>query len=220
MKDQIDIQFVSDIMCPWCVVGLENLKAALIQLDDKIDAKITFQPFELNPDMPQEGQDFDEHIQQKYGISKEQSDQNRQVIKERGQAIDFIFSFKPESRMWNSFDAHRLLHWAEHEEKQAELKLALFKAHFTHGQNISNHDVLASVAAAVDLDPKAAKGVLEKGQFADDVRQKEAFWQKNGITSVPTIIVNNKYAISGAQPSETFKQALEDIINKENVESI
>ena len=200
MKDQIDIQFVSDIMCPWCVVGLGNLKAALIQLDDKIDAKITFQPFELNPDMPQEGQDFDEHIQQKYGISKEQSDQNRQVIKERGQAVDFIFSFKPESRMWNSFDAHRL--------------------HFTHGQNISNHDVLASVAAAVDLDPKAAKGVLEKGQFADDVRQKEAFWQKNGITSVPTIIVNNKYAISGAQPSETFKQALEDIINKENVESI
>ncbi|MGO3344373.1 MAG: DsbA family oxidoreductase [Marinomonas sp.] len=220
MKDQIDIQFVSDIMCPWCVVGLENLKAALIQLDDKIDAKITFQPFELNPDMPQEGQDFDEHIQQKYGISKEQSDQNRQVIKERGQAVDFIFSFKPESRMWNSFDAHRLLHWAEHEEKQAELKLALFKAHFTHGQNISNHDVLASVAAAVDLDPKAAKGVLEKGQFTDDVRQKEAFWQKNGITSVPTIIVNNKYAISGAQPSETFKQALEDIMNKENVESI
>lgn len=220
MKDQIDIQFVSDIMCPWCVVGLENLKAALIQLDDKIDAKITFQPFELNPDMPQEGQDFDEHIQQKYGISKEQSDQNRQVIKERGQEVGFIFSFKPESRMWNSFDAHRLLHWAEHEEKQAELKLALFKAHFTHGQNISNNDVLASVAAAVDLDPKAAKGILEKGLFADDVRQKEAFWQNNGITSVPTIIVNNKYAISGAQPPETFKQALEEIINKENAESI
>ncbi|MFI8621829.1 MULTISPECIES: DsbA family oxidoreductase [unclassified Marinomonas] len=219
MKDQIDIQFVSDVMCPWCVVGLGNLNQALAQLDDKVSANMTFQPFELNPDMPQEGQDFDEHIQQKYGISKEQSDQNRQAIKERGQEVGFDFSFKPESRMWNSFDAHRLLHWAEHEEKQAELKNALFKAHFTHAQNVSDHDVLASLAAAVGLDPKAAKGILESGQFADEVRQKEAFWQQNNITSVPTVIINNKYAISGGQPADVFKEALEEIISKEKAGS-
>lgn len=215
MKDQLDIQFVSDIMCPWCVVGLGNLNKALDELKDTLSVQMTFQPFELNPDMAQEGQDLTEHIQQKYGISKAQSDQNRDMIKARGQEVGFDFSFAPGSRMWNSFDAHRLLHWAEHEEKQAELKNALFKAHFTHGQNVSDHKVLADIAAAVGLDPKAAKGILESNQYADEVRQKEAFWQQNGITSVPTIIINNKYAISGGQPAEVFKEALENILREE-----
>jgi predicted DsbA family dithiol-disulfide isomerase len=178
---------------------------------------MSFQPFELNPDMPQEGQDFDEHIQQKYGISKEQSDQNRQTIKESGKNIGFDFSFKPGSRMWNSFDAHRLLHWAELEGKQAELKQALFEAHFTHGKNVSDHDVLVSLATAVGLNPKTSKSVLESGKFEEEVRQKEAFWQHNGITSVPTVIINNKYAISGGQPTQVFKESIEEIIRKEKL---
>lgn len=218
MKEQINIQFISDVMCPWCVVGLGNLNNALSQLEDKVDSKMTFQPFELNPDMPAEGQAFQEHITQKYGITKEQSDQNRLQIKARGEEIGFDFNFNDESRMRNSFDAHRLLHWAENEGKQAELKMALFKAHFTNNLDVSNYDVLAKLAAAVGLNSAAAKGILENGQYAEEVRQQETFWQQNGITAVPTIIINNKYAISGGQPAESFKQAIEDIIEKEKAE--
>ncbi|SBS40134.1 DSBA-like thioredoxin domain protein [Marinomonas spartinae] len=218
MKDSLNIQFISDIMCPWCVVGLGNLNNALAQLENTVDAEITFQPFELNPDMPAEGQAFQEHITEKYGITKEQSDQNRLQIKARGEEVDFDFNFNDESRMRNSFDAHRLLHWAEHEGKQAELKMALFKAHFTNNLDVSDYDVLAKLAAAVGLNSAAAKGILENGQYADDVRQKEAFWQQHGITSVPTIIINNKYAITGGQPAENFKQAIEDILEKEKTQ--
>jgi len=215
MKDSLNIQFISDIMCPWCVVGLGNLNNNLAQLEDTVDAEITFQPFELNPDMPAEGQAFQEHITEKYGITKEQSDQNRLQIKARGEEVDFDFNFNDESRMRNSFDAHRLLHWAEHEGKQAELKMALFKAHFTNNLDVSDYDVLAKLAAAVGLNSATAKGILESDQYADDVRQKEAFWQQHGITSVPTVIINNKYAITGGQPAENFKQAIEDILEKE-----
>jgi predicted DsbA family dithiol-disulfide isomerase len=215
MKNSLDIQFVSDVMCPWCVVGLGNLNKALEQLEDKVDATMTFQPFELNPDMPAEGQDFQEHIIEKYGISKEQSDQNRQMIQERGKELDFDFNFTDESRMRNSFDAHRLLHWAHLEGKQAELKAALFKAHFTHNQDVSDYTVLSKIAASVNLDPAAAKGILESGQYKDEVKKQKQLWQQNGISSVPTVIINNKYAISGGQPVETFKQAIEEIMMKE-----
>lgn len=214
MKEPLDIQFVSDVMCPWCVVGLGNLNKALDQLSDKIDTTLTFQPFELNPNMPAEGQDLSEHITEKYGINKEQSDQNREMIQARGKEVDFDFNFNSESRMRNSFDAHRLLHWAHLEGKQAELKKALFKAHFTHNQDVSDHKVLANLAASVGLDPTTAKGILDKNHFADEVREQEQTWQQNGITSVPTVIINNAYAISGGQPAEVFKSAIEEVLEK------
>ncbi|RBP81206.1 DsbA family oxidoreductase [Marinomonas rhizomae] len=214
MKDSLDIQFISDVMCPWCVVGLGNLNKALDQLSDKVDTTLTFQPFELNPNMSAEGQDLSEHITEKYGINKEQSDQNRDMIKTRGKEVDFDFNFTAESRIRNSFDAHRLLHWAQLEGKQAELKDALFKAHFTHNQDISDHQILANLAASVNLDPAAAKGILENNHFADEVRQQEQIWQQNGITSVPTVIINNAYAISGGQPAEVFKSAIEEVLEK------
>ncbi|GGN35601.1 MULTISPECIES: DsbA family oxidoreductase [Marinomonas] len=214
MKEPLDIQFISDVMCPWCVVGLGNLNQALEQLSDTVDATVTFQPFELNPKMPLEGQNLDEHITEKYGINKAQSEQNRAMIQARGKEIDFDFNFTTESRMRNSFDAHRLLHWAQLEGKQAELKSALFKAHFTHNQDISDHTILANLAASVNLDPAAAKGILENNHFADDVRQQEKIWQQNGITSVPTVIINNAYAISGGQPAEVFKSAIEEVLEK------
>ncbi|WOD09180.1 DsbA family oxidoreductase [Marinomonas sp. GJ51-6] len=216
MKNSLDIQFVSDIMCPWCVVGLGNLNKAIAELEDKVDVNITFQPFELNPTMPAEGQGFQEHIIEKYGITKEQSDQNRAAIQERGKELDFDFNFNDESRMRNSFDAHRLLHWANLEGKQAELKAALFKAHFTHNQDVSDYAVLSKIAASVDLDPSAAKGILESGQYKEEVKKLEQFWQQNGINSVPTVVINNKYAITGGQPAESFKQALEEIMASES----
>ncbi|MEO9274385.1 DsbA family oxidoreductase [Marinomonas sp. 5E14-1] len=216
MKDSLEIQFVSDIMCPWCVVGLGNLNKAIAELEDKIEANITFQPFELNPTMPAQGQGFQEHIIEKYGITKEQSDQNRAMMQERGKELDFDFNFTEESRMRNSFDAHRLLHWAELEGKQTELKMALFKAHFTHNQDVSDYSVLANLAASVNLDPAAAKGILENNHYAEEVRRQEKFWQENGINSVPTVIINNKYAITGGQPAESFKQAIEEIVASES----
>ncbi len=212
MKDSLDIQFISDVMCPWCVVGLGNLNKALEQLNDTVDATVTFQPFELNPNMPAEGQDLTEHITEKYGISKAQSEQNRAMIQARGKELDFDFNFTDESRIRNSFDAHRLLHWAGLEGKQAELKAALFKAHFTHNQNINDYSTLAHLAASVNLDPAAAKGILENGHFAEEVREQETLWQRNGISSVPTVIINNKYAISGGQPADVFKNAIEEIL--------
>lgn len=215
MKESVDIQFVSDIMCPWCVVGLGNLNNALEALKDSVEADITFQPFELNPEMPPEGQDFSEHITEKYGITKAQSDENRAMIQQRGKEIDFDFNFTPESRMRNSFDAHRLLHWAQLEGKQAELKAALFKAHFTHNQDVSDYSILANLAASVNLDPAAAKGILDHGHFTEEVRKQEKLWQQHGISSVPTVIINNKYAISGGQPAEVFKNAIEEILEKE-----
>lgn len=212
MKESLDIQFVSDIMCPWCVVGLGNLNKALDELKDTVSADITFQPFELNPEMRPEGQNFSEHITEKYGITKAQSDENRAMIQARGKEVDFDFNFTPESRMRNSFDAHRLLHWANLEGKQAELKMALFKAHFTHNQDVSDYSTLANLAASVNLDPAAAKGILENGHFTEEVRKLEQQWQQHGISSVPTVIINNKYAISGGQPADTFKKAIEDIL--------
>lgn len=218
MKEPLNIQFVSDVMCPWCVVGLGNLNKALASLQDAVEVDFTFQPFELNPSMPPEGQDLSEHITEKYGITKAQSDENRAIIQARGKDVDFDFNFTDESRMRNSFDAHRLLHWAKLEGKQAELKMALFKAHFTHNQDVSDHQTLANLAASVNLDLGAAKGILENGHFADDVRQQEQFWQQNGITSVPTVIINNKYAISGGQPADVFQNAIEEILQKEKAE--
>ena len=213
MKEPLDIQFISDVMCPWCVVGLGNLNQALEQLNDTVDATVTFQPFELNPNMPAEGQNLTEHITEKYGISKAQSEQNRAMIQARGKELDFDFNFTDESRIRNSFDAHRLLHWAGLEGKQAELKAALFKAHFSHNQNINDYSTLAHLAASVNLDPAAAKGILENGHFAEEVREQEALWQQNGISSVPTVIINNKYAISGGQPADVFKNAIEEILD-------
>ncbi|MFD1383437.1 DsbA family protein [Rhodanobacter aciditrophus] len=213
MQKSIDIQFVSDVMCPWCVVGLGNLNKALTSLNDvKVD--LTFRPFELNPNMPQEGQNLGEHLAEKYGVTPAQSKQNREMIQARGKAVDFDFNFQEDSRMWNSFDAHRLLHWAEIEGCQEALKKALFKAHFTDNRNVSDHQVLIDIAGDIGLDQEVTKGILASDEFAEEVRQLEQLWQRSGITSVPTVIINNQYAISGGQPPEVFLQALEEVLNQ------
>jgi predicted DsbA family dithiol-disulfide isomerase len=205
------IDFVSDVSCPWCVIGLRGLEQALDRVGDLVQADIHFQPFELNPDMPPEGQNVREHVAEKYGATPEQSAGTREAIRSRAADLGFTMAMKPDSRIYNTFDAHRLLHWAEETGKQAALKHALFDAYFTQGLNPGDHDVLVKAAKAVGLDAAKAREVLESGDYAKEVRQSEKFWRNQGINGVPAVIINQKYMISGGQPPEMFERALRSI---------
>ena len=211
MPATLKIDFVSDVSCPWCVIGLRALEQALDNVSDAAHADIHFQPFELNPQMPPEGQDIAEHIAQKYGSTAEQLARNQENIRARGEALGFTFNMEKRSRIYNTFDAHRLLHWAELEGRQAELKRALFAAYFTEGRNPSDRDVLVEVASRAGLDAVRAREILESGEYANDVRAREQFYGQAGIHAVPSVIVNDKYLIQGGQPVEVFEQALRKI---------
>ncbi|MET3132707.1 putative DsbA family dithiol-disulfide isomerase [Oxalobacteraceae bacterium GrIS 1.11] len=206
----IKIDFVSDVSCPWCVIGLKALEQALERLGDTAKAEIHFQPFELNPDMGPQGQDIGEHIAEKYGASDEQMAQTRAMIRARGAELGFSFEMGRRDRIYNTFDAHRLLHWAGLKGLQSELKHALFEAYFTKGDNPGSHQVLARVAGEIGLD--GAAEILASGAYADEVRGRERFYQQQGISSVPAIIINERHLISGAQGVEVFEQALRQII--------
>jgi predicted DsbA family dithiol-disulfide isomerase len=205
------IDFVSDVSCPWCIIGLRGLEEALARTGDLVDAHITFQPFELNPAMPPEGQNIVEHVAQKYGSTPEQSAANREMIRTRAAELGFAMRGTDRSRIYNTFDAHRLLHWAEMEGHQPALKRALFDAYFTDQQAPSNHEVLVAAAEKAGLDPEAAREVLASGRYAEEVRQAEQLWQSRGITAVPAIVIDDRYLISGGQPPEAFEQALRKI---------
>ena len=211
MSAPLKIDFVSDIACPWCVIGLRSLETALERVSGSVDADIHFQPFELNPQMPAEGQDIAEHIAQKYGSTPEQMARNQENIRARGAQLGFTFDMGKRSRIYNTFDAHRLLHWAELEGKQSALKNALFAAYFTEGRNPSDREVLLDVATQAGLDASQAREVLESGRYADDVREREHFYQSRGINAVPSVIINDKYLVQGGQPPEVFEQALRRI---------
>ena len=211
MASPLKIDFVSDIACPWCVIGLKALEQALERIGDEARVDLHFQPFELNPQMPPEGQDIAEHIAQKYGSTPEQLRSNQEGIRARGAALGFTFDMNKRSRIYNTFDAHRLLHWAELEGRQHALKQALFAAYFTDGRNPSDREVLIDVATQAGLDPARAREILESSLYADDVREREQFYSQHGIKAVPSIIINNKYLIQGGQPVEVFEQALRKI---------
>jgi predicted DsbA family dithiol-disulfide isomerase len=211
MKKQIKIDFVSDVSCPWCAIGLQSLQTALKELDGELDASLTFQPFELNPQMVPEGEDILEHLSHKYGSTPEQMAAAQENIRARGEALGFTFNMGKRSRIYNTFNAHRLLHWAELEGKQVELKNALFKAYFTEGENPSDNALLVRVAASVGLDATRAQAILDSDEFASEVREQEQFYQQSGIHSVPAIILNDRHLISGGQPPEVFAQALRQI---------
>lgn len=206
------IDFVSDVSCPWCAIGLKSLEQALSRLPE-LQVELNFQPFELNPQMVPEGQDINEHLAQKYGAGPEQLAHTREAIRQRGEALGFTFTMGARSRIYNTFDAHRLLHWAHTQggSLQRDLKLALFTAYFTEGRNPGAHEVLLGAAEAVGLDRSAAEAVLASGAFADEVREAEAFYQSQGISSVPAVIINDRHLISGGQPPEVFEQALRQI---------
>ncbi|MFA6112521.1 MAG: DsbA family oxidoreductase [Sphingomonas sp.] len=211
MPRPMKIDFVSDVSCPWCIIGLRGLEEALAKTGDVVDAHITFQPFELNPAMPPEGQNIVEHVAQKYGSTPEQSAANREMIRARAAELGFAMRGTDQSRIYNTFDAHRLLHWAEIEGHQAALKHALFDAYFTDQQDPSNHDVLVAAAEKAGLNGAAAREVLATGQYAEEVRRTEQLWQSRGISAVPAIVIDDRYLISGGQPPEAFEQALRKI---------
>lgn len=211
MATPLKIDFVSDVSCPWCVIGLGGLETALERIGGDVDASITFQPFELNPAMPPEGQNIVEHIGQKYGSTPEQSAANRAMISERAAGLGFTMAMSDDSRIYNTFDAHRLLHWAETSGRQTALKKKLFETYFTDGQNPSDQDVLVTAAQAAGLDPVEAREVLTSGRFADEVRETEQLWQSRGISAVPPVVINDRYLISGGQPPEAFEKALRGI---------
>lgn len=211
MPRPIRIDFVSDISCPWCIIGLRGLEIALERLGDAVEADIHFQPFELNPAMAPEGENIVEHIGRKYGATPEQSAANRANIRERAASVGFTMTMTDTSRIYNSFDAHRLLHWAGIEGPQAALKHALFDSYFTHGEDISDHDVLIAAATRAGLDAEQARAILSSDLYAAEVREAERLWQGRGIQSVPAIVIDNRYLISGGQPPESFEQALRQI---------
>ena len=213
MTTQLHIDFVSDVSCPWCAIGLGALEAALERVAPDVKAELHFQPFELNPKMAPEGQDIFEHLNQKYGSSREQQAQMREVIRQRGETVGFMFGDGQRKRIYNTFDAHRLLHWAELEdiERQRALKKALFKAYFTDGEDPSDHEVLLRVVGEVGLDAARAREILAGDEYADAVRAREKLYLDAGIHSVPAIVINNQHLISGGQPVEVFERALRQI---------
>lgn len=213
----LKIEIVSDVMCPWCVVGYKNLETALAELQTSIKADISWHAFELNPDMPIEGQNLAEHLMQKYGQTKEQSVENRERLTDVGKQAGFDFNFDENSIMINSFDCHRLLSWAKDHNKQTELKLALFKAHFSDKIYLNDQDALLKVVTSVGLSGDDAMEILVSNAYAEDVKTEQDKMRQWGISSVPTFIINDKYAINGGQAVETFKQALEQISSESSV---
>ncbi len=217
MTATLKIDFVSDIACPWCAVGLFSLEKALERLQGEVQVDIRFQPFELNPDMGPGGQDLGEHLTQKYGSSAAQQAQIRETISARGAEVGFAFAPGGRGRVYNTFDAHRLLAWAEGEADvqgegaQRRLKKALLAAYQGRAERIEDHEVLLSVVAGAGLNVTAAREVLASDAYADKVRAVEALYQSSGIQSLPAVIINDQYLISGGQPVEIFEESLRQI---------
>lgn len=205
------IEIVSDVMCPWCVIGFQNLQQALTQLSDRIDADLEWHAFELNPNMPKQGQNLSEHLMEKYGITPEQSRQNRDRIMSMGEQAGFSFNFAEDAIMINSFDCHRLLYWAKSEGKQTDLQMAMFRAHFTENKRLNDNDVVLALVAEAGLNVDRARDILNSDEYSADVRAEQAKMHQYGINSVPTFIINGQYAINGGQPADVFAQALTQI---------
>ncbi|GDY24816.1 DsbA family oxidoreductase [Agarivorans sp. Toyoura001] len=208
------IDIVSDVVCPWCIVGYLRLQEALSQLDDNIRPHIQWHPFELNPKMPAEGQNLREHIQEKYGSTTEQSEAVREQLKGIGKELGFSFNFNQDSRIYNTFEAHQLLHWSEPYGKQTELKLALFEAYFSQGKNPSDRDTLLAIVEQVGLSSELAQRVLKDQLYVEEVRNSQQTWQNHGIQAVPAFIINNRYLLSGAQPSKNLLDAINESLSK------
>jgi predicted DsbA family dithiol-disulfide isomerase len=209
MTQPLKIDFVSDITCPWCAIGLSSLQLALSRLGEAVD-QIVMHPFELNPQMGPEGEAIVDYLGKKYGRTPAQIADTQAVIRERGASVGFAFG--PRTRVYNTFDAHRLLHWAGIDGRQLPLKLALLRAYHTEGKDPSDHDILVDAAQSVGLDAAKARDVLESGAYADEVRAEEREYQAMGIQSVPSIVFNHRYLVSGGQPVEAFEQVIQQIL--------
>ncbi len=210
-RAKIRIDIVSDVVCPWCVIGYKQLQEALSRLDGAVDAEIHWHPFELNPMMPPEGQELREHMGQKYGANRQQSDAARDRLTAIGDSLGFSFNFYEGQRIYNTFLAHQLLKWAEQMGKQSELELALFESYFSKQENVGDEKVLAEVAGRVGLDEAEAAAVLQDGRYAADVREHQRLWLSKGIQAVPSFILDGRYLIPGAQNPDVFVSAIEKL---------
>jgi len=212
MTKKIKLDIVSDVVCPWCIVGYKHLEAAIdeLQLQDKIE--IEWQPFELNPDMPKEGEHLRAHVARKYGASQEDSDRARASITQAGAEYGFVFDYFDDMKMVNTLDAHMLLAYAHQEGKQTELKLRLFSAFFTEQKDISQREVLLSEAESVGLDKTLAEKVFSDQALRAQIKEAELQWQQAGISGVPTVIFNRKSMLTGAQPVESYKSVLLELV--------
>jgi len=211
VTQNLHIDFVSDVACPWCAIGLHSLEEALRRVGSQVAADIHFQPFELSPDMSPQGENLDQHIGRKYGADPQQLAASRDAVRQRAASVGFAFNSSATSHVYNTFDAHRLLHWAGLQGRQQQLKKILFRANFTDDANIANHEVLVALAVEAGLDAGQARDVLASGRYAAEVRAAEQLWQSRGINSVPGIVIEGKWLISGGQPPEVFEQALREI---------
>ena len=213
MNAPLKIDFVSDVACPWCAIGLASLEEALRRLEGQVQAELHFQPFELNPNMPPGGQDVTEHLAQKYGSTPEQQAAAREGIRLRGEALGFAFRREGRGRVWNTFNAHRLLHWAglEGSAQQLALKKALLEAYHGRGEVMQDPEVLARAAEAAGLDGARAREILAGDEYASEVSQQESYYLDHGIHAVPSVIINGRHLIQGGQPPEAFEQALRQI---------
>jgi len=208
-QHRLDIAFVSDVACPWCAIGLASLDQALARLGGEVETALRVEPFELNPDMRPEGAEVVPYLARKYGRTPEQVAQTQARIRERGAAVGFSFGVR--KHVWNTFNAHRVLHWAGLEGRALELKRALLRAYHGEGRNPGAADVLVDLAGAVGLDSVRAKSIVEGDDFTSEVRERERYWRQRGVAAVPHVVVNDSHAIEGAQPPEVFEQALRQI---------
>ena len=219
---KLTIDIWSDVMCPWCLVGWGNLSQALKLLDGEIDADIRWHAFELNPDMPAEGEERTAHIARKYGRTIEQSKQVQGQMRSAAEAAGVSLDYEgeepaPDAMMWNTFDAHKLLTWAMEEhgaETQTALKLALFEAHFNHRRRIGERAVLLDVIEEAGLDREAAAAALDSEEIARKTRVEERAAMEMNITGVPAMIVEGRFMVPGAQPPEAYVNALRRVAEK------
>ncbi|KPG93610.1 disulfide bond formation protein DsbA [Pseudomonas sp. RIT-PI-q] len=208
MTSTVTIDFVSDVVCPWCALGATALEQAIANVAGEVSVELTYKPFELNPDMPAVGEKAVEHLMRKYGRTAEDVAAGKAMQIERGAAIGFKFDLEKRTHFYNTFDAHRLLLWALQEGRQVELKKILLRAYFSEGQNPSDRETLVRLAAQAGLDAAAAKEVLASGAFAKEVRELEAFYHQRGINSVPAMVLNGRHLVSGSQSVEYYEQML------------
>ena len=206
---RLDLAFVSDVACPWCAIGLASLEKALARLAGDVEVALHIEPFELNPDMGPEGDRVVPYLMRKYGRTAEQVAQAQARIREQGAKVGFAFG--PRENVWNTFDAHRVLYWAGLEGRAVDLKRALLHAYHAEGRNPAAPEVLVELAAKAGLDPARVKAILAGDEYADEVRERERFWRERGVNGVPFVVINDAYAIEGAQPPEAFEQGLRDV---------
>lgn len=209
MEQALQIDVISDVMCPWCIIGYRQLLGALEAT--QTPHEIHWHPFELNPNMPPEGQNIREHVAEKYGSTPEQSKKSREHMTKVGAELGFEFSYSPDSRMHNTFNTHQLLHWAGTKGRKGALKMTMFAAHFTNGRDLSDNQVLADIAKETGFDHAEALAVLEDQRFASAVRQEESFWVQQGISGVPAVVFDRKHLVTGAQGTPNFIRILEQL---------